>query len=253
MKDTDFEKDSRAHSFWSEWHGAADRAGDLVNLFAVTDCKPRKQPKEDGVVWGSDGKLAKFYGKDARQFINELNAEMAFLGLTLTYDLNWLSEREKELKLVSQKVEYRPETGTTTVINHYEGCVLIPNPAIVKGDPLEWVGAPTTGGVLSFDRLTESPAMAPTPDADTYLDSLIAKASPQWQGVDADAFMDIVRGREPETFSEAVAGISPDWGCVVNGGGVSLPGEIYSGRGVLFTFDTGARCSHTGNLIIDLT
>ena len=28
MKDTDFEKYSRAHSFWQEWQGAADRAGD---------------------------------------------------------------------------------------------------------------------------------------------------------------------------------------------------------------------------------
>jgi hypothetical protein len=28
MKDTDFEYDSRAHSFWKEWQGAADRAGD---------------------------------------------------------------------------------------------------------------------------------------------------------------------------------------------------------------------------------
>lgn len=28
MNDTDFEKDSRAHSFWQEWQDAADRAGD---------------------------------------------------------------------------------------------------------------------------------------------------------------------------------------------------------------------------------
>ena len=35
-------------------------------------------------------------------------------------------------------------------------------------------------------------------DVDTYLDSLIAKASPQWKGVDADEFMDTVRGREPD-------------------------------------------------------
>ena len=27
MKDTNFEKYSRAHSFWQEWQGAADRAG----------------------------------------------------------------------------------------------------------------------------------------------------------------------------------------------------------------------------------
>ncbi len=54
-------------------------------------------------------------------------------------------------------------------------------------------------------------------DVDTYLDDLIAKASPQWQGADADEFMDMVRGREPETFSEAVAGSSPDWDFVING------------------------------------
>lgn len=53
-------------------------------------------------------------------------------------------------------------------------------------------------------------------DVDTYLYSLIAKTSPQWQGVDADEFMDMVRGREPETFSEAVAGSSPDWDFVIN-------------------------------------
>ena len=41
--------------------------------------------------------------------------------------------------------------------------------------------------------------------------------------------------------------------CIANGAVVSLPGEIYSWGGVSFTFDTDARCSHTGNLIIDLT
>lgn len=32
-------------------------------------------------------------------------------------------------------------------------------------------------------------------DPDQYLNSLIEKASPKWKGVDADAFMDEVRGR----------------------------------------------------------
>ena len=54
-------------------------------------------------------------------------------------------------------------------------------------------------------------------DVDTYLDDLIAAAAPQWQGVDTDEFMDMVRGREPESFSEAVAGSSPDWNFVING------------------------------------
>ena len=42
-------------------------------------------------------------------------------------------------------------------------------------------------------------------DVDTYLDDLIAKASPRRQGVNADEFMDMVRGREPETFSEVTS------------------------------------------------
>lgn len=66
----------------------------------------------------------------------------------------------------------------------------------------------------------------------TYLDDLIAKAAPQWQGVDADEFMDMVRGREPETFSDAVADSSPDW-CVV--------------------LDFSPVCPSKNGLIIDLT
>lgn len=31
MVDTDFEKDSRAHSFWQDWQNAADLAGDVTN------------------------------------------------------------------------------------------------------------------------------------------------------------------------------------------------------------------------------
>lgn len=52
-------------------------------------------------------------------------------------------------------------------------------------------------------------------DVDTYLDSLIAKASPQWKGVDADEFMDMVRGREPETITEHLASVSEDWAVVL--------------------------------------
>lgn len=54
-------------------------------------------------------------------------------------------------------------------------------------------------------------------DVDTYLDDLIAKASPQWEGVDADEFMDMVRGREPETISEHLASVSEDWAVVLSG------------------------------------
>ena len=54
-------------------------------------------------------------------------------------------------------------------------------------------------------------------DVDTYLDDLIAATAPQWQGIDTDEFMNMVRGREPETFSEAVSASSPDWNFVING------------------------------------
>ena len=60
-------------------------------------------------------------------------------------------------------------------------------------------------------------------DPDAYLDRLIAKASPQWKGVDADAFMDIVRGREPETITEHLASVSEDWAVVVNLSSVKIP------------------------------
>ena len=46
---------------------------------------------------------------------------------------------------------------------------------------------------------------------DEYIDGLIAKASPQWKGVNADAFMDMVRGRESGTITEHLAAISEDW------------------------------------------
>lgn len=51
---------------------------------------------------------------------------------------------------------------------------------------------------------------------DEYLDELIAKASPQWRGVDLDEFMDMVRGREPETITEHLASISEDWNFIIN-------------------------------------
>ena len=53
-------------------------------------------------------------------------------------------------------------------------------------------------------------------NVDTYLDSLTAKASPQWKGVNVDEFMDMVRGREPETITEHLASISEDWNFVIN-------------------------------------
>jgi hypothetical protein len=52
-------------------------------------------------------------------------------------------------------------------------------------------------------------------DLDTYLDELIAKSSPQWEGVNADEFMDMVRGREPGTITEHLATISEDWSFVL--------------------------------------
>ncbi len=51
---------------------------------------------------------------------------------------------------------------------------------------------------------------------DEYIDDLIAKASPLWKGVDADAFMDMVRGREPGTITEQLAAISEDWAVVLS-------------------------------------
>ena len=51
---------------------------------------------------------------------------------------------------------------------------------------------------------------------DEYIDGLIAKASPQWKCVDADEFMDMVRGREPETITEHLASISEDWNFIIN-------------------------------------
>ena len=53
-----------------------------------------------------------------------------------------------------------------------------------------------------------------TGDPDTYLDGLIAKASPQWAGIDVDAFMDEVRGRE-ENLNEHLARHYPDWAFVL--------------------------------------
>ncbi len=63
-------------------------------------------------------------------------------------------------------------------------------------------------------------------DADTYLDDLIAKAAPQWAGVDVDAFMDNVRGREPEPddstsrregdeMSDYIGSLYPEWALVI--------------------------------------
>jgi len=106
-------------------------------------------------------------------------------------------------------------------------------------------------------------------DVDTYLDDLIAAAAPQWQGVDTDEFMDMVRGREPETFSEAVADISPDWDFVVNGAGLGksdlMPKDMYSVytpsadfSQVLSTdwfavFDTRLPVQSKNDLVINLT
>lgn len=67
---------------------------------------------------------------------------------------------------------------------------------------------------------------------DEYLDELIVKASPQWQGVDVDAFMDTVRGREPETITEHLASISEDWAVVL---------------------DTSPPSNHPRDLVVDLT
>ena len=53
-------------------------------------------------------------------------------------------------------------------------------------------------------------------DPDAYLDGLIAKASPQWKGVDTDEFMDMVRGRKPETITEQLASVSEDWAVVLS-------------------------------------
>ena len=53
-------------------------------------------------------------------------------------------------------------------------------------------------------------------DIDAYLDDLIAKASPQWEGVDMDEFMDMVRGREPETITEHLTSVSEDWNFIIN-------------------------------------
>jgi hypothetical protein len=75
---------------------------------------------------------------------------------------------------------------------------------------------------------------------DTYLDNLIAKASPQWQGVDVDEFMDTVRGRESDNtqrregdeMSDYIASINPDW---------------------VFVVDTLPPSNHSGDLIVDFT
>ena len=56
-------------------------------------------------------------------------------------------------------------------------------------------------------------------DTDTYLDDLIAKATPQWAGVDVDAFIDKVRGREREPddndLTAYLSSISEDWAYVL--------------------------------------
>ena len=51
---------------------------------------------------------------------------------------------------------------------------------------------------------------------DEYIDGLIAKASPQWKCVDADVFMDMVRGRKHGTITEHLAAISEDWAVVLS-------------------------------------
>ncbi len=50
MKDTDFEHDSRAHSFWQEWQVAADRAGE-----PGTYSFPLWQPSTRGKMLDADG------------------------------------------------------------------------------------------------------------------------------------------------------------------------------------------------------
>lgn len=72
-----------------------------------------------------------------------------------------------------------------------------------------------------FERTMQVNAAA----VDEYLDGLIAKASPQWKVVDVDEFMDIVRGREPETISEHLASISEDWAVVLDVVTVKIPSD----------------------------
>ena len=79
-------------------------------------------------------------------------------------------------------------------------------------------------------------------DVDTYLDDLIAKASPRRQGVDVDEFMDMVRGREPKTFSEVTSM------CFTHSGIFSTNPETNES-----TFSVSGEIPFEDNLIIDLT
>lgn len=51
-------------------------------------------------------------------------------------------------------------------------------------------------------------------DPDPYLSGLIAKATPKWEGVDADQFLNEIRG-EGDEMNDHIMSLYPEWAFVI--------------------------------------